>query len=196
MLRQRASKRIAWRWLAGPRQGRYHSGQEELDARPVFVQPWPWWGAGIGIGLVVVALAALASRPLSVTTGFGSVCALASDLPYFKRSEFGRASRWRLEFLAAVLCGAALSALGSGHFGKLDAMGSLALVVAVPGRVALLAAGGICIGFGARMANGCTSGHSIMGTALLAPASFVATAMFMGGGALAVFVLYGALGLS
>ena len=55
----------------------------------VFVNPWPWWAAGAGIGLVVVALAALASRPLSVTTGLGSACAMASNLPYLKPIEFG-----------------------------------------------------------------------------------------------------------
>jgi len=152
----------------------------------VFVRPWPWWAAGPGIGLIVVALAALASRPLSVTTGFGSMCALGSRLPYFQRSEFGAGGRWRFEFLAAVLVGAALSAMLAGPWGRAEAMGSLALVVGRPVQVALLLGGGVCIGFGARLAGGCTSGHSIMGSALGARSSFLATAMFMLGGAAAV----------
>ena len=42
-----------------------------------------------------------------------------------------------------------------------------------------LLAGG-AIGFGARIASGCTSGHGISGTALGSPASFVSCATFMG----------------
>ncbi len=156
----------------------------------VFVNPWPWWAAGAGIGLVVVALAALASRPLSVTTGLGSVCAMASNLPYLKRSEFGASGRWRLEFLVAVVAGAALSGWLGGGWGSGQAMGSLAAVLSQPLQIAVLAGGGVLIGFGARMAGGCTSGHSIMGTSLGAPSSFLATAMFMLGGAAATNALF------
>lgn len=42
--------------------------------------------------------------------------------------------------------------------------------------------GGFLIGFGTRYANGCTSGHSIMGLSLLNPASLIATIGFFIGG--------------
>lgn len=156
----------------------------------IFEQPWPWWAAGIGIGLVVVALAALANRPLSVTTGFGNLCALTSRQPYFQRAEFGASGRWRLELLAGIVIGAALSALLAGGFGDGEAMGSLALVVPTSTQLVLLGFGGIAVGFGARFAGGCTSGHSIVGTALLAPSSMLATMMFMIAGAGAVYLVH------
>ena len=162
----------------------------------VFVSPWPWWAAGIGVGMIVIGLAALANRPLSVTTAFGSLCGLASRQPYFRRPEFGPAGRWRLGFLAMIAVGAALGALAGGLHGSREAMGSLSSHLGTGGQVALLASGGVCIGFGARLAGGCTSGHSILGTALLAPSSFVATIFFMLFGAASVWSLYSLLGVA
>lgn len=42
--------------------------------------------------------------------------------------------------------------------------------------------GGFLVGFGTRYANGCTSGHSIMGLSQFSPASLVATIGFFAGG--------------
>ena len=42
--------------------------------------------------------------------------------------------------------------------------------------------GGFLVGFGTRWADGCTSGHSIMGLSMLNPASLIATCCFMVGG--------------
>jgi uncharacterized membrane protein YedE/YeeE len=46
------------------------------------------------------------------------------------------------------------------------------------GGVVLVAAG-MMIGYGARRAGGCTSGHGMCGAALASPASLVATMTFM-----------------
>jgi uncharacterized membrane protein YedE/YeeE len=46
----------------------------------------------------------------------------------------------------------------------------------------LLVGGGFLVGFGARYAGGCTSGHAIMGLSDLQWPSLVATVMFMVGG--------------
>ena len=43
----------------------------------------------------------------------------------------------------------------------------------------LLVLGGALIGFGAKLAGGCTAGNGISGTSLGSPASFVATATFL-----------------
>jgi uncharacterized membrane protein YedE/YeeE len=42
--------------------------------------------------------------------------------------------------------------------------------------------GGILVGWGTRMGNGCTSGHGVCGLPRLSPRSFAATATFMGFG--------------
>jgi len=52
-----------------------------------------------------------------------------------------------------------------------------------------LAVAGLLVGFGTRLANGCTSGHGVCGVARLSPRSVVATAGFMAGGIATVFVL-------
>ncbi len=49
--------------------------------------------------------------------------------------------------------------------------------------------GGLLVGFGTRLGNGCTSGHGVCGIARLSPRSIAATVVFIGTGALAVFVL-------
>lgn len=56
---------------------------------------------------------------------------------------------------------------------------------ASPGR---LMAAGLLGGLGARLANGCTSGHSVCGIARLSPRSLVATLLFIAVGAVMVAV--------
>nr|WP_166178716.1 YeeE/YedE thiosulfate transporter family protein [Altererythrobacter segetis] len=71
-----------------------------------------------------------------------------------------------------------------------------AVVLAIVGRpevtitssVPLLVAGGLLVGFGTRLGNGCTSGHGVCGLARLSPRSLAATAAFMGAGIATVFV--------
>ena len=49
--------------------------------------------------------------------------------------------------------------------------------------------GGLLVGFGTRLANGCTSGHGVCGVARLSPRSFAATATFMAAGFATVFLV-------
>jgi uncharacterized protein len=56
-----------------------------------------------------------------------------------------------------------------------------------------LIAGGLLVGFGTRLANGCTSGHGVCGLARLSPRSLAATATFMAAGFATVFLLRHAL---
>ncbi|HUC81215.1 MAG TPA: YeeE/YedE thiosulfate transporter family protein, partial [Flavisolibacter sp.] len=53
----------------------------------------------------------------------------------------------------------------------------------------MLVGGGFLVGFGARYAGGCTSGHSIMGISNLQVPSMIATAAFMAGGFLMANVI-------
>jgi len=54
---------------------------------------------------------------------------------------------------------------------------------------ATLIVGGLLVGFGARLGNGCTSGHGVCGLARLSPRSLAATATFMAAGFLTVFLV-------
>jgi uncharacterized membrane protein YedE/YeeE len=53
----------------------------------------------------------------------------------------------------------------------------------------LLVTGGFLVGFGARMANGCISGHGICGIARLSIRSIAATGIFMLSGMLSVYLI-------
>jgi uncharacterized membrane protein YedE/YeeE len=63
-----------------------------------------------------------------------------------------------------------------------------------PAGPATLIAGGFLVGFGTRLANGCTSGHGVCGLARLSPRSLVATLSFMATGFATVFVVRHVLG--
>lgn len=51
-------------------------------------------------------------------------------------------------------------------------------------------AGGVLALFGARMADGCPSGHGLSGMMQLSVSAFVALAMFFGVGALVASLIY------
>jgi uncharacterized membrane protein YedE/YeeE len=86
---------------------------------------------------------------------------------------------WRLAFLGGLIAAPFLYALAAGGIAP-------ASLTASP---ALLVAGGLLVGFGTRLAGGCTSGHGVCGVARLSKRSLAATATFMAGGILTVFLL-------
>ncbi len=61
--------------------------------------------------------------------------------------------------------------------------------VIVTSSIPLIIAGGLLVGFGTRLGNGCTSGHGVCGMARLSPRSIAATATFMAAGFLLVGVM-------
>lgn len=90
---------------------------------------------------------------------------------------------WRLTFLAFLVLGALggsylIPGLGVGG----PAGHPAALVTAPtwfsPGTIVWVALSGILTGFGTKIANGCTSGHGIVGLARLSKRSFAAVAVF------------------
>ncbi|MDZ4307286.1 YeeE/YedE family protein [Allopontixanthobacter sp.] len=61
--------------------------------------------------------------------------------------------------------------------------------VIVTSSIPVILAGGLLVGFGTRLGNGCTSGHGVCGMARLSPRSIAATATFMAAGFLLVGVM-------
>jgi uncharacterized membrane protein YedE/YeeE len=128
----------------------------------------PWWVAGPGIGLCVVALYALANVKLGVSGGW---LQLLNALTGERVTE-----RWRLWFLGGMVGGALLAgAVGAGH---VSGYGRLSEALPVPLLVPVLLLSGVLIGYGARWAGGCTSGHGISGCSAGSPESLAATATF------------------
>jgi len=78
-------------------------------------------------------------------------------------------SAWRVAFIVGVVLGSAI--VRALH----PVAAQVNLQTAWPGMIGA----GLLVGFGTRMACGCTSGHGICGIARLSPRSLVATAVFM-----------------
>jgi uncharacterized protein len=86
---------------------------------------------------------------------------------------------WRVIFIACMLIGTAWVALFNG----------MAQQVAFATSPALTAIGGLLVGAGVYLSNGCTSGHGICGNARFSKRSFIATSAFMTVSIATVFVI-------
>ena len=131
-----------------------------------------WYIAGPVLGLCVVACRALLGGRLGVTGGVSEIVGkLASGSARFD---------WRGWFAIGLAGGAAAFALLAGgptfdDYGWLTATfhGSSRAWIAP-----ILLVAGVLIGYGAKLAGGCTSGNGLSGTSMLSPASLVATGTF------------------
>lgn len=144
------------------------------------MQPWPWYVAGPLLGLSIPALLLLANKTLGVSSSFQHVCSIAapnSKLDYLRNNNW-RKEIWSLVFVVSLLVGGFLA----NYFLTATPVQFLPDHYYTLGGAALLFVGGLLIGFGARYAGGCTSGHSIVGIANLKWPSLVATAAFFVGG--------------
>jgi uncharacterized membrane protein YedE/YeeE len=138
-----------------------------------FAQPCPWYVAGPLLGLLVALLLWSINKPLGALGGYVDTVQWIG-VP-------ASAPSWRVFFLAGTVVGGTLSALAGGAHMPTLAYGTFNTAfgptLGVGGTV--LVAAGTMIGYGARRAGGCTSGHGMCGTALASPASLVATMTFM-----------------
>lgn len=123
-------------------------------------------GALIGLGAAMLLL--LNGRIAGVSGIVGSLLKPA-------RGEWP----WRLAFVAGLVAGPLLVQLFSGA----------RLAITIDADLPLLLAGGLLVGFGTSLGSGCTSGHGVCGIARLSPRSLMATAVFMVGGAVTVFLM-------
>jgi len=95
--------------------------------------------------------------------------------------------------LISVFVGGLLAAVVAGRFELRLDMGEAyrTLVTDNPiGMVVTLFVGGVLVGFGTRLAGGCSSGHGLSGCGRLRPVSLVATAVFFGTAVVVSFLLW------
>lgn len=120
-------------------------------------------------------IGAAAASLLLFNGRIAGVTGIAAGIFTRDRSE----SLWRIAFLAGLVVGGlVMFRLSPASFGG-PLMQSAPLAVGA----------GLLVGFGTRLANGCTSGHGVCGIARLSPRSLLATATFMGAGMLTVFAV-------
>jgi uncharacterized membrane protein YedE/YeeE len=127
-----------------------------------------WYIAGPLLGLLIVGLRAALNRP------FGGFVDLADAVTSRKRLGF------RTFLLLGMIAGGAVYAVTSGTFLGTIVYGTAGglLPTELPLQLTLVAVAGAMMGYGARTAGGCTSGHGLCGMSLLSPASIVSTMTF------------------
>ncbi len=166
--------------------------------------PWPWWVAGVVIGLTVPALLILGNKHFGLSANLRHVCAACfpANVSFF-RYDWKR-EMWNLFFVGGIIAGAFFAAhwLSSPEpiqvapelVKELEQWGITDYSSLIPTQLIswealfslrgfiLMVVGGFLVGFGARYAGGCTSGHAIMGLSDLQLPSLIATIFFMVGG--------------
>ena len=169
-------------------------------------RPWPWWVAGPLIGLVVPLLLLYGGKAFGISSSLRHVLAalLGRKLAYFDY-DWKRKGLWSLMFVGGCVVGGfiagtwlaptdpvvavasdtreAARTLGiDDHAGYAPADIFSWAALSSPTTWIVLLGGGFLLGFGARWASGCTSGHGVTGLANLQLPSFVAVAAFFVGG--------------
>lgn len=156
------------------------------------LQPLHWAAAGAGIAVITLLLLFLANRRLGLSSGFEDICSLVLPFRYFRRSSLLAARRWRLPLVAGLLLGGFLSAVTGGGWAPQWDLGMFDQVIALgtAGKLAWMFVGGLFIGFGTRLAGGCTSGHGIFGLSNFELPSLVTTLSFMAAGMVTTNLIY------
>ena len=132
------------------------------------ISPFVALSGGILIGTAAAFLLLLSGRIAGISGMLASATRIA-----------GEGAPWKQA--AAFVVGLPLGALLIAAFVR-------APQIAITSSIPLLIVAGLLVGFGTRLANGCTSGHGVCGVARVSSRSLVATATFMAAGIATVFV--------
>lgn len=167
-------------------------------------KPWPWYVAGIVIGLTVPALLLAGNKRLGISSTMRQICAacVPAGIPFLRYDW--KKEQWNLFFVVGIVIGGFLGAvvfrnpdgvaIPEATISMLQTQGVTYDNGLLPGELfnwealttvrgfLLIVVGGFLVGFGTRYAQGCTSGHGIMGLASLQWPSLVATCCFFVGG--------------
>lgn len=167
--------------------------------------PWPWYVAGPLIAFCMYLMFYF-GRKFGVSSNLETVCSMVGAgrlVDYFKFDW--KENRWNLTFVLGLIFGGFianqwlspdqvvalnpetvkdLADLGIANAGSSylpEEIYGLEAMFSLKGFLILIGAG-LLVGFGARYAGGCTSGHGIVGLSKLYKESFIAIAGFFIGG--------------
>ena len=130
----------------------------------------------MGTALLGGALIGLAAAGLLLLTGkTAGVSGILDGVLRGEKGEWG----WKAAFLAGLVSGGLLLAWRNPS----------ALADGSPRAWPWVIAGGLLVGFGARLGGGCTSGHGVCGIGRGSLRGLVGTALFIATGALTVLLL-------
>lgn len=175
-------------------------------ANPLAQKSWSPYVAGAGIGILSWFAFATADHPLGITTSFEHTAALAEQAvaPEQTREYFAAKKAegkppiigWEWMLVVGVFIGALTSSLTSGDrtttavpplwASRFGSSKVLRLTAAFFSAALML--------FGARLAQGCTSGHGISGTLQLAVSSWIFISVAFAVAIVTALVMYGGKG--
>lgn len=177
------------------------------------LQPWPWYVAGPLLAVILFFLL-FTGKSFGMSSNLRTMCTIGGA---GKKVEFfnfdWKAQRWNLLVVAGAVFGGFIAAnflsadtavaispetvrnledLGFASAGEAYLPEELFAAEALgdPKSLILLLLGGLLIGFGARYAGGCTSGHAISGLSNLQLPSLIAVVGFFVGGLVMVHLLF------
>lgn len=162
----------------------------------------PYWNpyvAGLGLGLVLLSAFVIMGRGLGASGAFSSLVAATVNTVApthaaannFYAEYLGDGTKnplkdWLVFEVLGAIVGGFISGILAGRVKKTIEKGPR---ISVGGRLGFALVGGMIMGFGAKMARGCTSGQALTGGALLGLGSWAAMlAIFAGAYATAYFV--------
>jgi len=161
---------------------------------------WSPYLVGAAIGILSWFTLLFSGKSLGCSTSFARSAGMLEGLlrgrkkvlrkPYFQ--EYKPEVDWQWMLVLGIFIGAGLAVLLSGDFSPALLPDSWQAAFG-PGKVLRLAIamlGGVLVGFGARWADGCTSGHGISGAMQLSTASWVAALAFFAGGIVTAGLLF------
>lgn len=160
---------------------------------------WSPYLVGAGIGVLSAIVFLLSDKPIGCSTAFSRTSGmierlfrgnLVTEKAYYKK--FTPSIDWEWMLVLGIFIGAFLSSLLSGtfKFTEVPIRWANSFGPTPIGRWMVALLGGVIVGFGARWAGGCTSGHGISGTLQLALSSWLAVICFFLGGIVAAMALF------
>ncbi len=183
-----------------------------MNLQEFLSQPWPWYVAGPLITITMATLL-LIGRRFGVSSTFKTACAIGGAGSRCDFFQFDwRRETWNFVFLFGTILGGVIAAIWlrdpNGIALNPQTVADLAQLgipeagssylperifswsaLASPEGLIMLLGGGFLVGFGARWADGCTSGHAISGLSNLQWPSLLAVIGFFAGGLLTTHVL-------
>ncbi|ETN95348.1 hypothetical protein P278_10700 [Zhouia amylolytica AD3] len=178
----------------------------------IISQPWPWYVSGFLIALIMLILLLMGKR-FGMSSNLKTICTICGG---GKASDFFRFD-WRKDsWNLLIVFGAALGGFIASHYlsdntipkvseATIEALSEMNFSsenAYLPKElfsleaftdfktVLILIIGGILVGFGARYAGGCTSGHAISGLSNLQKGSLIAVIGFFIGGLVMIHLIY------
>jgi uncharacterized membrane protein YedE/YeeE len=163
---------------------------------------WSPYVVGAGIGVLSWLAFLLSDKAIGVSTAFTRTAGMLEKIfagekvkekAYYQK--FPPVIDWEWMLVLGLLFGAYISAALSNQFSLewVPPVWAAAAGTNIFARWLTALVGGIIIGFGARWAGGCTSGHGISGTMQLAVSSWLAAISFFIGGIITAKIIFNVL---